>query len=81
MQLEPGFDAVAEYEQARGAPLRVASAASQYDPLVGRPAAQAYRRAIAEPQRGASVREGWEHLVAGRLGPFVGAYVMYLGIE
>ena len=44
-------------------------------------AAQAYRRAIAEPQRGASVREGWEHLVAGRLGPFVGAYVMYLGFE
>ena len=31
-----------------------------------------------EPLLGRDVREGWEHLVAGRLGPFVRAYVIYL---
>ena len=76
--LPGGFDAVEEYEQASGGQLNTVGAAAQRDPLIGQPAAQAARRRLTRPICGLTLREGWEHLVAGRLGPFVRAFVVYL---
>lgn len=76
--LPQDFDAIEEYEQASGRRLNTVGAAAQRDPLIGRPAAQAWRRQVTQQMCGATRREGWEHLVAGRLGPFVRAYVIYL---
>ena len=76
--LPPGFDGVDEYEQATGRRMNTVGAAAQHDPLLGRPAVQARRRRLSQRLCGATRREGWEHLVAGRLGPFVRAYVVYL---
>jgi hypothetical protein len=76
--LPQGFDAIDEYEQASGSRLNTVGAAAQRDPLIGRPGAQAARRGLTGRLCGSTSREGWEHLVAGRLGPFVRAFVVYL---
>lgn len=77
-RLPAGFDAPAEFELVRDKALRVEGSVMRADPLVGRPAAQARRRALTEPLCGATVRLGWEHLVAGRLGPCIHAFLVYL---
>ena len=76
--LPPSFDALYEYECASGQRPRAPTTAVRGDPLAGRPAAQAARRKLAARQCGANVRQGWERLVAGQIGPFVRAYVLYL---
>ena len=77
-RLPVSFNAPVEFELVRDKALRTEGSVMHADPLTGRHAAQARRRALTEPLCGATVRQGWEHLVAGELGPCIHAFLMYL---